>query len=108
MAPADLERALRDRLVTLIDSASPTGQERAIADFVERSVRRLPAVVVERVGDNVVARPAATRGRPMVLLTGHLDTVPVQGNLPARVDDTRVHGLGASDLKAGLSVYLHL
>ena len=26
-------------------------------------------------------------GRPLVLLAGHLDTVPAQGNLPGRLED---------------------
>ena len=44
-------------------------------------------------------RPA---GRPLVMLAGHLDTVPAQGNRPGRPSDGAVHGLGASDMKAAL------
>jgi succinyl-diaminopimelate desuccinylase len=54
----------------------------------------------------VLARPAGTR--PPVLLAGHLDTVPAQGNRPGRFDGERVHGLGASDMKGALAVMIEL
>jgi succinyl-diaminopimelate desuccinylase len=44
----------------------------------------------------------------VVLLAGHSDTVPAQGNLPGHLDGAFVRGLGASDMKAGLAVMLEL
>jgi len=43
-----------------------------------------------------------------VVLGGHLDTVPAQGNRPGRRDAERVHGLGASDMKGALAVMIEL
>ncbi|MBI5105094.1 MAG: succinyl-diaminopimelate desuccinylase, partial [Solirubrobacterales bacterium] len=46
--------------------------------------------------------------RPLVLLAGHLDTVPAQGNLPGSREDGHVVGLGAADMKAALGVMVEL
>jgi succinyl-diaminopimelate desuccinylase len=43
-----------------------------------------------------------------VVLAGHVDTVPAQGNIPGRIADESVHGLGASDMKGGVAVMLEL
>jgi len=43
-----------------------------------------------------------------VVLAGHLDTVPAQGNLPGRLAGGSVHGLGASDMKSGVAVMVEL
>ncbi len=41
-----------------------------------------------------------------VVIAGHIDTVPLNDNLPARRDETRLHGLGACDMKGGVAVAL--
>ena len=53
---------------------------------------------------------ATTRrpGAPLVVLAGHVDTVPAQGNLPGRIENGAVHGLGASDMKGGVAVVIEL
>ena len=87
---------------------SESRDERAMADVVEARLRATgPGLAVERVGDNVVARSAAGRDR-RVVLGGHLDTVPANGNATPRRDGDTLHGLGSTDMKGGLAVMLTL
>lgn len=43
-----------------------------------------------------------------VILAGHTDTVPLQGHVGARIEADRLHGLGATDMKGGLAVMVHV
>ncbi len=87
---------------------SVSHDETQIADVVERRLRqRAPKLSVERFGDNVVARTQLGHDRRIVL-AGHLDTVPANGNEIPRRDADTLHGLGAADMKGGLAVLLGL
>jgi succinyl-diaminopimelate desuccinylase len=89
----------------LVDIESVSGNERTIADAVEAALRALPHLHVERDGDTVVARTDLGR-QERVVLAGHLDTVPVNDNLPGRVRGDRLLGLGSCDMKGGCAVIL--
>jgi succinyl-diaminopimelate desuccinylase len=43
-----------------------------------------------------------------IVLAGHLDTIPAQGNIPGRIADGAVHGVGATDMKGGVAVMIEL
>ncbi|HYZ99683.1 MAG TPA: succinyl-diaminopimelate desuccinylase, partial [Acidimicrobiales bacterium] len=91
----------------LVAIPSESHHEAALADHVEASLRRLEHLHVDRVGDNVVARTSL--GRPFrLVVAGHLDTVPADGNASPRVDGDVLWGLGAADMKGGLAVMLEL
>ncbi len=105
-AVTDLAERLAARTLELIDIPSESRSEAALAAHLAGALRAGGAEV-EDLGDGcLLARPAGTR--PRVLLAGHLDTVPVQGNVPGRRDGERVHGLGASDMKGALAVMAEL
>jgi succinyl-diaminopimelate desuccinylase len=95
------------RTAELVDIASESHHESAIADHVEQRLRALPHLEVERVDDNVVARTQLGRST-RVVLAGHTDTVPANGNAAARIDGDVLWGLGAADMKGGLAVFLEL
>lgn len=99
--------ALADLLEMLVNMPSETGQEGAIAADVTRRLAARAQGEVLRSGNSVVWRgPQA--GRPLIVLAGHLDTVPANGNAIARREGDRLLGLGASDMKAGVAVMLAL
>lgn len=94
---------LLDTLAWLIDHPSPYGHEEALCAAIEQRFAGRPLV---RVGNGLVV--GERTGRPILLLVGHIDTVPHQGQPASFVEDGRVHGLGASDMKSGVAVMIHL
>jgi succinyl-diaminopimelate desuccinylase len=93
----------------LVDVPSVSREETALADLVERALRGLPHLKVDRDGDAVVARTELGRDQ-RVVLAGHLDTVPIADNLPSRLDPAAglLWGCGTTDMKAGVAVQLRL
>jgi succinyl-diaminopimelate desuccinylase len=91
----------------LVDIPSESHAEAAITDHLDHELRALPHLQVERIGHNLVARTDLGRAT-RVVLAGHTDTVPANGNATARVEGEVLWGLGASDMKGGLAVQLAL
>jgi succinyl-diaminopimelate desuccinylase len=107
MARLDMTDAVGDLTAQLVDIESVSGNEAAIADAVEQVLNDTGRFSVDRMGNTVVARTQL--GRPeRVVVAGHLDTVPLNRNLPSRNDGTRLHGLGSCDMKGGIAVALSL
>ena len=91
----------------LVDIPSVSHDEAAITDHIEGFFSRLDGFSVDRVGANVVARTNFGCDQRLAL-AGHTDTVPVNDNARARIDGDRVYGLGSSDMKGGLAVFIAL
>ncbi len=100
----ELTRAICD-IETVSDHEGP------LADAIEAAVRALPHLVVRRYGDTVVARTELGRD-VRVVIAGHIDTVPLNGNLPTRIDSIAgeevLIGRGTVDMKGGVAVQLKL
>lgn len=86
----------------LVDIPSPTGEEAAIRDAISA---RLAHLSQTRIDDSLVVGEMSPGA---VVLAGHLDTVPLQGANGSHISEGRVHGLGATDMKSGLAVMIHL
>jgi succinyl-diaminopimelate desuccinylase len=99
---------LASRALELVDIPSESRDEAALAAHV-LALLRDGGLDVRDAGDSCILAGATARGeRPLVLLAGHLDTVPAQGNRPGRRDGDAVHGLGAADMKGALAVMIEL
>jgi succinyl-diaminopimelate desuccinylase len=105
----DLDLSLDGAALTaqIVDIASVSGEEKPLADAVDGALRQLPHLTVHRDGNVVVARTTLGRAE-RVILAGHLDTVPLAGNLPSRVEGDRLYGCGTTDMKSGVAVQLRL
>ena len=91
----------------IVDVESVSGDEAALADQVEAALRQATHLKVERFGNTLVARTGLGLAE-RVVLAGHLDTVPLAGNLPSTVDGDLMYGCGTADMKAGVALALHL
>ncbi|CAN5597273.1 succinyl-diaminopimelate desuccinylase [soil metagenome] len=91
----------------LVDIESVSGNEQEIADVVETALRGLDHLEVQRFGHTVVARTHQGHAE-RVVVAGRIDTVPLNANLPSRLDAENIHGLGSCDMKGGVAVALRL
>ena len=107
MAALDLTSDVIDLAAALIDVPSESHHEQQLADLVEAALRAQTSLVIDRIGNTIVARTMLGRSE-RVLIGGHLDTVPSAGNLPHHLDGDRLSGLGACDMKGGVAVSLAL
>lgn len=107
MTKLDLTLSGPELTAALIDVSSVSGTERELADLVEAALADCTHLTVSRHGNTVVARTRLGRDERIVI-AGHLDTVPLNDNLPSRRANGLIHGLGACDMKGGVAVALRL
>ncbi|MEA1262447.1 MULTISPECIES: succinyl-diaminopimelate desuccinylase [unclassified Microbacterium] len=107
----DLTASSVDLTRAICDIPSVSGDEKTLADAIEAAVSPLDHLEVFRHGNTIVAR--TDRGRAQrVAIAGHIDTVPINANLPTR--DIEIDGVpylwgrGTVDMKAGTAVQLKL
>jgi len=100
-----------DLACQLVDIESVSGGETRLADAIHTALRDHPHLDLTRLGNVIVARTRFGRAS-RVAIAGHIDTVPVVGNLPGRRETIEgrpaLVGRGACDMKGGLAVQLHL
>src|SRR5579862_2005663 len=107
----DMATYLERTLCDLVAIRSVTGEEAAISQYIYDSLERANVRVERDEEGNVTAEVGS--GDRLLVVNGHMDTVPPvdgwkQDPFSPRVEDGRVIGLGASDMKAGLACMLWL
>lgn len=107
MPSLDLTASSIDLTRALCDIESVSGNEAEIADAIEVALTECAHLELTRDGDTVVARTTLGLNR-RVVVAGHLDTVPVNNNLPTHFDGDQLVGRGTVDMKAGVAVQLKL
>lgn len=103
-----LAARLAARTLALVDIPSVSGAERAVLAAI---AKHIPSgfEVLDNADDVLFVGPRVRRaGTPFVVLAGHVDTVPIAGNVPGRAVDGAIVGRGASDMKGALAVMLEL
>jgi len=107
MTSLDLASDIVDLTAALVDIESVSGNEKSITDAIEAALAPLPWLELWRHRHTLVARTSFGR-EERVVVAGHVDTVPGNDNLPARVAGDALHGLGSCDMKGGVAVALKL
>ncbi|BDI23471.1 succinyl-diaminopimelate desuccinylase [Herbiconiux sp. L3-i23] len=111
MSVIDLSASSIDITRALCDIDSVSDREGPLADLIEATVRQFPHLDVIRYGDTIVARTSLGRDQ-RVVIAGHIDTVPINGNVPTRFETIDgvdyLWGRGTVDMKAGVAVQLKL
>lgn len=111
MSALDLSASSIELTRVLCDIESVSGNETVLADAIQNALDGLGHLELTRDGDAIVARTQLGRAQ-RVVIAGHIDTVPVNGNLPTRLeaDGARDYlwGRGTVDMKAGVAVQLKL
>lgn len=107
----DLTASSVDLTRAICDIPSVSGEEKTLADAIEAAITPLAHLEVFRHGNTIVARTDLGRAQ-RVAIAGHIDTVPINQNLPTR--DIEIDGVpylwgrGTVDMKAGTAVQLKL
>ena len=111
MPTLDLTLSSIELTRAVCDIPSVSDDETTLADAIHAAVSAYPHLRVERDGDTIIARTDAGRAQ-RVAIAGHIDTVPINENLPTReveIDgEPHLWGRGTVDMKAGVAVQLKL
>jgi succinyl-diaminopimelate desuccinylase len=104
------------RELVRIKSVNPPGDERAAAEYVASTLKPVGAEVelVEHSPSraSVLARLRSSRQVPALLISAHLDTVPVGAEkwihepFEADIADGKIWGRGTADMKSGLAALI--
>jgi succinyl-diaminopimelate desuccinylase len=104
----DIAERLAARTEALVSIPSESRHEAAILAEIREELP--PSFEVADDQDSVLlALPERRPGAPLILLAGHVDTVPFGGSAaPGRREDETLYGRGTADMKSGLAVMVEV
>lgn len=107
----DLTASSVDLTRAICEIPSVSGSEHQLADAIQAAITPLAHLDVIRHGNTIVARTNLGRAQ-RVVIAGHIDTVPINDNVPTRTVDIEgephLWGRGTVDMKGGVAVQLKL
>jgi succinyl-diaminopimelate desuccinylase len=107
----DLSRSSVELTADICNIESVSGNEKTLADAIESALSGMAHLELIRNGNALVAKTNLGRAQ-RVVIAGHLDTVPVNNNLPVRYSEDEgaewLWGRGTVDMKAGVAVAVKL
>ncbi len=105
------EENIKKIFIDLLNIPSPSFHEKQIYNHIKQQIQDSQQnIVLLSKGHSLIAMPniypSARKTRKHIVLVGHTDVVPK--HFKAYQDKDRIHGAGASDMQASLSVFLYL
>ena len=100
---------IEDTLIQLLKIPSETGSEQKIKSYVQSYFASFQKFQVVEKGNTVCyfSKPAE-KSKMTLAFYGHLDTVQNQQEWEVGKKDDFIYGCGASDMKGGLAIMMHL
>jgi LysW-gamma-L-lysine carboxypeptidase len=98
----NLQEYAFDLLHNMLRLYSPTGEEAALSHFLVEEMERLGLRSWRDEAGNAIGEFGS--GEPVILLCGHMDTVP--GVLPIKLEDGKLYGRGVVDAKTPLAAMI--
>jgi LysW-gamma-L-lysine carboxypeptidase len=89
-------------LTQFVRIPSPSHRETAVAIYLEQQMRALGFATSIDAAGNAIGM-AGTEG-PLVMLLGHIDTVP--GDIPVRIEQGNLYGRGSVDAKGPFATFV--
>lgn len=102
-----MEKQLASQLLHLLSIASPTFHESVISKHIHETLQsQFPAAIIKTHEDSLIIEFPGDSALPHIVFVGHSDTVPPF--FDPYIDNGKIYGSGASDMKAALACYMTL
>lgn len=99
---------LEQDLFSLLNIPSETGHEQQITQWLDQRLAKIQRYRRVQAGQCRCYFAKNPQNLPTIALYGHTDTVKNQQEFGVKIEDNKIYGCGASDMKSGLAVMLHI